>query len=130
MELEKVKTAKGVYWHDSSAKITYAVGKRNTSHKIEDGIESYIAIQKVNNGKVYPLLIDTRETKKIDKACRDYYLSNAYASIYAACAIIVENPVKRLLGNLSVRISRPINPTLFFSNKEKAEEWLTTYNTR
>ncbi len=71
-----------------------------------------------------PILIDLRNLRTISKQARDLLASpRAYEKV-AACALITNNMVTRLIARFFVHFSRPPAPTRLFGNKEKAEEWL------
>jgi len=82
------------------------------------------AIEKIGNGKVFPLLIVTGEYTLPTPEARAYIAtpeSDPYAS---AEAYVVKSFSQKLVGNVFLSFNKPARPTKIFNSEEKAIEWL------
>lgn len=85
-------------------------------------VESRIYFSK---GKDYLLLIDMRGIKSSTKEARRY-LATIGATLVKAGALITGSPLNRALGNIFLKIEKPLVPAKLFTCKEKAKSWLAT----
>jgi hypothetical protein len=80
-----------------------------------------------SNGKTYPCLSDIRNIKSLSKEARVYFAGPAGAKLMTACAILIDSPVSKLIGNFFISISKPIIPNKIFNKKEEALKWLEQF---
>jgi hypothetical protein len=79
-----------------------------------------------SKGKSYPMLVDARGIKTIDKAARDYLAVEGIEFVTAG-AFIIGSAVTRILGNIFLMINKPKIPTRLFTNEVEALAWLSQY---
>jgi hypothetical protein len=75
-------------------------------------------------GQKRPVLADVRGLVSADRASREIAASAAVAAATWRLAILVENPVTRVLGNFFLRVSAPAYPTRIFDDEAVARAWL------
>jgi hypothetical protein len=74
-----------------------------------------------------PMLVDIRNLKTVSKESRNTYSSEKTAEYLKAAALIVGNPVSRIMGKFFLGINRSAMPVRVFTDAEKAVEWLKTF---
>ena len=94
---------------------------------LEEGKLNVQVISKIANGKKTPVLVDIRESKGVTKECRKYFASKEVAKVQTACALLIESPFSRLIGNFFLGLNKPLFPTKLFNNKEDAINWLKQF---
>ena len=92
--------------------------------ELEDAKENLKIIKELGNGKSLPVFVDIRDAKGGSKACRDYLASSEAAEIQKACALLVESPLSRLIGNFFIGLNKTKFPTKLFTNEDEAMDWL------
>lgn len=105
-------------------KIVYAVWKQ-TNVCIERAKESVHTRVTATEGKVYPLLADTRAIKNISKEAREYLGSKSGSEGVSQAAILVKSSVGSVIANFFLQINKPLVPTKLFTSEEAAIKWLT-----
>lgn len=69
-------------------------------------------------------LVSGEEFFQVTKEARETVASDKYATHMAAVALCSNELSMKILGNLYIKINRPKVPTKFFTDKQKAQEWL------
>jgi hypothetical protein len=82
---------------------------------------------KLCNNKDYPIYADVGGVISIDAATRKYFKGPEARKNAKATAMYVNTPISRFLGNLFMKVDRPIMPTKMFTNREKALKWLNQF---
>jgi len=105
---------------------TYKSGSEITVEVAKEMVESRLEISK---GKSYPLLIDGRELKSIDKESRDYFSSEKGRRGIAAVALLAGSVFTSFIGNFFLKISydKPTFPTRLFTEESTALKWLEQF---
>ena len=91
-----------------------------------------VAMQTVNDRlnffqkKSYPSLFDITEVKQTTKEARDF-MANEGNDLVLASAMIVTNPMLKMMANFYIMVNRPKNPTKLFTDRESALEWLSQF---
>ena len=75
----------------------------------------------------YPLLIDIRTLKHATKEARDFLASEKGCESAIAGALLVDSILGRMMGNFFIYFSKPLRPTMLFTNEAEAKKWLTRY---
>lgn len=78
------------------------------------------------NGVAYPSLFDIQQIENSTKEARDY-MANEGNNLVKASAIIVSNPMLRMMANFFIMVNKPKNPTRMFTDKQSAVEWLKQF---
>jgi hypothetical protein len=102
-------------------------------HGVKVGLEEAKRIVKdrlaVFGGKRYPVLIvGNGGTPIMSKEARDFFARGDGVKGFKALAIVVDNFLFKILGNLFVNFSNPQVETKIFSDKEEAKVWLKQFD--
>lgn len=79
------------------------------------------------NGKTYPFFADVTKVKSIDKEARDEFSHGSGIELMSACALLINSPLNRILGNFFMSVNRPNVPTRLFTSSTEALEWLKKF---
>lgn len=74
-----------------------------------------------------PLLVDINNIKAVSKESRGIYSSEETAKYLSAAALLVGNPVSRIIGNFYLGINKTCMPVKMFADTDKAFAWLKTF---
>ena len=86
--------------------------------------ESVQLSEKYKPGSRYFVLFEGEENSDITADAKRAGASAEYAKYVAALALYSDKMLETIRGNLFLKINRPIVPTRFFDNREKAMDWL------
>jgi hypothetical protein len=78
-------------------------------------------------GKKFLVLTEAEDEFKITQGARHAGASAEYAKHVTAHALCTSNLTLKILSNLFIKVSRPVVPTRFFDEREKAMEWLRSF---
>lgn len=99
----------------------------NKEIDVEHVKEIVNAIEKLGNGKVYPLLMVVGEYTLPTPEARAY-IATAESDPYASAeAYVVKSLSQKLVGNVFLSFNKPARPTKIFNSEDKAIEWLKEY---
>ena len=127
MEENKQKTSQGEAWIDQDG-ILYQDYPYGTEIKLEDSLEELkIYRTAFCNGIKRPIIVDISNIKSVSKESRDIYSSEEMGDIISAAALIVSNPVSRILGNFYMGISKTKMPVRMFATSKDAKNWLKDF---
>jgi hypothetical protein len=76
------------------------------------------------SGQKRPVLADVRGLVSADRASRELAAGADVEAVTLCMAILVGNPVTRVLGNFFLRVTTPRYPTRIFSDERLARAWL------
>ena len=107
--------------------IIYVKYNQGLEHTLEEAKEHIETIKKITKEIRSPMLIDIRPLKSISREARDYYAGEETAKIQSVCALLIEGPVSRVIGNVYLGMNKPRIPTRLFTNEEKAIAWLENF---
>lgn len=96
----------------------------NTIMTLEDGIFSTKTTSEMQEGIAYPLLCDLSNVVKITKDCREHFAGPIHAETYTVTALLVTNPISKIIGNFFIGLNKTVKKTKLFTDKSKAIEWL------
>ncbi|UII31280.1 STAS/SEC14 domain-containing protein [Fulvivirga ulvae] len=96
----------------------------NTIMTLEDGRESTRISAEMVNYAPLPLLCDLTNVVKMTQDCRKHFSGAQHAETFSKCALIVTNPVSKIIGNFFLGLNKPLKPTKLFTNKEEGVKWL------
>ena len=74
-----------------------------------------------------PVLVDIRGVKSATRDARQAGMENIVVETTTALAIIIGSPLSATIGNLFVKVNKPVYPTRLFPSMEKATTWLKNY---
>ena len=96
----------------------------NTVMTLEDGKESTrISAEMVSNIPL-PLLCDLTNVVKMTQECRTHFAGEEHAKTFNKCALIVTNPISKIIGNFFLGLNKPLKPTKLFTDMEAGLKWL------
>lgn len=103
--------------------------KRDVQLSDEDVWQSKKEAEAYMPGKKYYVLMGGEEFFQVSKEARETAASEKFSTHIAAVALFSNELALKILGNLYIKINRPIVPTRFFNDKQKAKDWLITQKT-
>ena len=80
--------------------------------------------REVTGGKKIPAVADISRVKHVDKSTRTFFASVEAGEDLTALAVILSNPVTRMMGNFFLKFHQPEYPFRFFTNLEQAMAWI------
>jgi hypothetical protein len=72
-----------------------------------------------------PTLADVRGIAINDRAARELAAGPEIVAVTSRMAVLVGNPVSRILGNFFLRVTRPAYPARLFTDEASARRWLS-----
>ncbi len=75
-------------------------------------------------GEKRPVLADVRGLIAADRGSRQVAAGPEVSAITLRMAILVDNPLTRVLGNFFLRVTTPEYPTRIFNDEARARAWL------
>lgn len=94
---------------------------------LDDAKENMAAIKMLAKGRRVPVLVDIRKSKGVSQKCRAYFASEEAKEIQSACALIIDSPLSKLIGNFFIGFNKTLFPTRLFTNSNEATNWLSTF---
>ncbi len=95
--------------------------------KVSDAIENSAAVTALFTGKKFPLLIDSRNIKSMEREARKHFSTNGRETKINSFAVLVKSPLSRVIGNFFMGLNKPPVPARLFDNEADAIEWLKQY---
>jgi hypothetical protein len=106
--------------------ILFFVYKKGLELTLEDAITIVKDRLDFQKGKAYPVFCDFRGVLTGSKAARDY-LANEGSELISTVALLISSPVMRVVVNFYLKIDKPKVPTVAFTEKDKALDYLNKY---
>lgn len=94
---------------------------------LSDAKENLEAINTLAKGKRVPVLVDIRQSKGVSQKCRAYFAGDEAAQIQSACALLIESPLSKLIGNFFIGFNKTKFPTKLFTDESSARAWLSSF---
>jgi hypothetical protein len=107
---------------------TYHVGINMTKEDSFAEIELYM--NEYCRDMKRPILVDIRNIKSVSKESRSIYSSEETGKCLSAAALLIGNPVSRIMGNFYLGLNKTIMPVRMFTSVEEATDWLKTFLTK
>lgn len=101
---------------------TYKVSKID----IESAKKATIFRKQFTQGKKFPSIANISMVKEVTKESREFFSKEAGDDL-AALAVIVSNPVTRMMGNFFLKFHHPKYPFRLFNDTSSAKQWITEY---
>ena len=123
--IQESETVKGrVYLYKSG--IIHQVYDDNADLVMNDSLkEIEIYTREFCTENKRPILVDITNIRSVDKGARGIYTSNKAASIISKAALLVGNPVSRIIGNFYLGLNKTHFPVKMFTSENDALEWLS-----
>lgn len=92
---------------------------------VEDARAAIAAMTELTGGRPTPLLVHTEDAGPQDRGARMEFVR--HQEIVAAVALVVGNPLSRLMATFFINVSRPDIPIRLFEDDEAALTWLAQH---
>jgi hypothetical protein len=92
---------------------------------LEDALAAIDAMTELTGGRPAPLLVYTTDAGPQDRAARMEFIRRH--EVVSAVALIVGNPLSRMMATFFINVSRPKAPTRLFEDEAVALAWLKEY---
>lgn len=103
--------------------------KKNTTLQEKDVWESRDQSVNYIPGKKFKVLFEGDENANVSVDARRAGASREYTGHVAALALYSNKLHERIIGNLFLKINRPLVPTRFFDDRDEAISWLQSFQT-
>lgn len=104
--------------------VVYLHGPELTVDVARDIVKQRLTI---HQGEVFPVCTFVTPGIKFEKEVRDIFAKEDAIKFVSAGAIIINNQIQKLLGNVFLLINKPKIPARLFTDKESAVKWLEHY---
>jgi hypothetical protein len=104
---------------DGVVRLTWHTG---VAAHLEEARSAIAQLEALTGGVRAPLLVDARAMGPYDRDARRAFVR--HGDLVTAVAILVENPLGRLMANFFLAVSRPVAPTRLFETEDEALAWL------
>ena len=126
---KSISTKKGRAYIDQNGIIIQSYYE-NTELTLEDAKADFKSYPSLCDGFKLPVLIEMENIKSVEREARAYYSSKEATNYITAAALLITNPVNRIIGNFYMGMNKTIFPLRLFTEKEKAIGWLKKYSDR
>ena len=92
-----------------------------------DARENLAALGELGGGKRLPILVDLRGIRSQSAEARATLAGPEASRVSCAVALVVGDPVSRVLGNFYLGFNRPADPTRLFDDDRAARAWLAGF---
>ncbi|GGC06236.1 DUF7793 family protein [Cellulomonas carbonis] len=89
---------------------------------LEDARAVITAMSELTGGRAAPLLVHTTDAGPQDRAARMEFIRRQ--EVVAAVALVVGNPLSRMMATFFINVSRPDVPIRLFEDEVAAVAWL------
>ena len=93
---------------------------------LESAKKATVFRKQITEGKKLPSIANISLVKEVTKETREFFSDEAGDDL-SALAVIVSNPVTRMLGNFFLKFHKPKYPFRFFSDDTSAKQWITDF---
>lgn len=93
---------------------------------LEDAVSATEFRKKITGNRAYPAYADLSGVKEVSREARSYF-SNEAGEDLKAIALIIRNPVTRMMANFFMKFNKPRYPIRFFTTDQDAVQWLKQY---
>ncbi|MDC0666950.1 DUF7793 family protein [Nannocystis radixulma] len=122
MELREIVTRTERIWLEDG--IVRCVVLPTATHTLNDAHENSRAVDVLAAGRRLPMLLDTRDSRGIDRDARLYYVRPEAANRLSALAMLIDSQIGRIFGNFYTNVHRPPFPLRLFDRESDAVAWL------
>lgn len=93
----------------------------------KEAIENSIAVNSLYRDKNFPLLVDARDIKYIERKAREHFSIGGRGTHVSSFALMVKSPLSRMIGNFFMGLNKPSVPAKLFDKEAEAVEWLKQF---
>ncbi|CAN5399194.1 hypothetical protein BH10BAC1_BH10BAC1_01290 [soil metagenome] len=102
--------------------------KANDEIDVKHVVQVVDSLEKMGNGKKFPLLIVVGEYTLPTPEARAYIATPESDPFALAEAYVIQSFTQKLVGNVYLNLHKPARPTRMFNSEVKAIEWLKTFS--
>jgi len=124
---KSISTKKGQAYIDKHG-ILIQTYIENAELTIEDARADFKSYTDLCEDCKMPVLIDMENVKSVEREARAFYSSKEAINYITAAALLISNPVNRIIGNFYMGLNKTAFPFKMFTEKEKAIQWLKKYS--
>jgi hypothetical protein len=106
---------------DGTVVVRFRLGVRLNAVLTEELVRAQIAAA---GGQKRPTLADVRDLVSTDRASRELAAGPELTAVVSRMAIVVGNPLTRMLSNFFSRVTGPSYPVRVFEDEARARAWL------
>lgn len=111
-------------WEDKSGLIIVLANGHQTLEYAKENQESIV---KLARGKKKPILIDYTNILSISREARMYYGSEEHSVTVAACAIVINSLIGKMIANFHIGLNKATTPVKLFTDVTEAKKWLSRF---
>ena len=123
---KKISTKKGEAYIDEQG-ILIQTYRENTDLTLEDAKADFKSYLSLCDQCKLPVLIEMENVKSVEREARAYYSSKEATNYITAAALLITNPVNRIIGNFYMGLNKTAFPFRLFTENKKAIQWLKQY---
>lgn len=123
MESEVIKTSIGEMWLDDDGIIREKVNEGSVID-LDVAREEIAAYSTLCKGKKRAVLVDIRGVKSVSAEARSHLAGEEGAKVTRAAALLIGNPLSRIMGNFFQGLNKTSFPSKLFKSEEEALMWL------
>lgn len=114
--------------HIGNDGIPRAVLLPGAEQTLDDARENIRALESLlEEGQRYPVLIDYRPMKSMERGARTFYAGPEATRAMSAVALIVDSPLSRIIGTFFMGLNKSSVPTRLFTSETEALAWLRQF---
>ena len=113
-------------WLDSEG-IIQEVDAPGCDQTLDDARANVAANREIGQGHPRPALIDMTQVKSTSFAAQRYYAGPEAHDFLTAAALVVANPLSRVLGNFVIGLKKSALPIRVFTSIDDAQTWLRRF---
>lgn len=95
--------------------------------RLKEAIENSGAVSSFYKGQKYPLLVDARNVKYMEREARKHFSTNGRDTKINSFAVMVKSPLSRMIGNFFMGLNKPMMPARLFDDEQEAIAWLKRF---
>lgn len=122
MELREIVTRTERIWVADG--IVHCVVLPTPTHTLSDAHENSRAVDELAAGRKLPMLLDTRDSRGLDRDARLFYVRPEAAERVIALAMLIDSQVGRMFGSFYTNVHKPPFPLRLFNCEGDAVTWL------
>ncbi|MBL8956209.1 MAG: hypothetical protein JNK82_35885 [Myxococcaceae bacterium] len=123
MRADVIETRTGRIWLDDEG-IVQSMQLDGVEQVLADAEENMAATRRAAGGVRRPMLVDMSRVKSINREARVRYTDGSSAQVVLAVALVIGNPLTRMIGNFFIGMNHAPVPTRLFDSRREALEWL------
>lgn len=93
---------------------------------LEAAKKATIFRKQITQGRKLPSIANISSVKEVPKETREFFSQEAGDDL-SALAVIISNPVTRIMGNFFLKFHQPKYPFKLFKDTSSAKKWIIDY---